>query len=171
MAHDSAREELVLAGNVCFGCGEANDRGLHVSMYRDPDAPNLLLGEFRPGPDIIGVPGITHGGAIYTAMDCMATWSGMALKRTKAMWVLRSASTKYHRPALQGDAVSLTASIEQEDGPWDAIQVKVDARDSHDHLLVEGSFKVIPVPPEKFEAMIGAELPQGWTDWLAEEAS
>ena len=169
---DSAREELVLAENVCFGCGEANERGLNVSVFLDPAAPGVLRGEFRPGPDIIGVPGITHGGLVYTAMDCMATWSGMALKRTKAMWVLRSATTTYHRPALQGDPISLSASIEEEGGEWDAIEVRIEARNSEDDLLVEGRFKVIPLPPDKFKALTGIhDLPRGWTEWLTDEAS
>ena len=168
---DSAREELVLAENVCFGCGEANERGLNISVYLDPDTPGVLHGEFRPGPDIIGVPGITHGGLVYTAMDCMATWSGMALKRTKAMWVLRSATTKYHRPALQGHPISLVASIEEEGGEWDAIDVRIDARNSEDALLVEGRFKVIPLPPEKFKELTGIDdLPRGWTEWLTDGA-
>ena len=111
MAQDLAREEFVLPSNACFGCGEANSHGLQVSIYRDPDAPDCLLGEFLPGPDMIGLPGVTHGGAIYTAMDCMATWSGMVLKRTKAMWVLRSAATTYHRPAVEGAPISLSASL------------------------------------------------------------
>ncbi len=160
MADSSEREELVLASNVCFGCGEENGQGLHVSMYREPDGSSLG-GEFRPGPDIVGIPGITHGGAIYTAMDCMATWSGMALKQTKAMWVLRSASTTYHRPALEGDPVSLSASIEDEGGDWDAIHVRVEARNPKDDLLVEGLFKVIPLSPERFKTLVGMDLPLG----------
>ena len=33
------------------------------------------------------------------------------------------------------------------------------------------AFKVIPLPPEKFKAMIGIdELPEGWADWLRGEA-
>lgn len=168
MTQDSALEELILAGNACFGCGEANGQGLHVSMYRDPGAPGVLRGEFRPGPSIVGIPGVTHGGAIYTAMDCMATWSGMVLKGTKAMWVLRSAATTYHRPGVEGDPVSLSSSIEEEGGEWDAIKVRVEARNSEDQLLVEGTFKVIPLPPERFKAIVGIdELPDGWADWLA----
>lgn len=170
MAQDPGREELVLAENVCFGCGEANAQGLHVSMYRDPDAPNLLFGEFRPGSDFVGLPGITHGGTIYTAMDCMATWSGMALKKTKAMWVLRSATTTYHRPAFQGDLISLSARIEKEGGDWDAIEVRIEARNSEDDMLVEGRFKVIPLPPERFKTLVRKdELPAGWTAWLGDE--
>jgi len=167
VAHDQAREEFVLASNVCFGCGEANSHGLQVSIYRDPDAPQRLLGEFRPGTEIVGLPGITHGGAIYTALDCMATWSGMALKGTKAMWVLRSAATTYHRPAVEGATIALSASIEKEGDDWEAIEVRVEARNPEDQLLVEGLFKVIPLPPDKFKALAGMdEFPPGWKDWF-----
>lgn len=78
-----------LPGNVCFGCGPENANGLGVSIFRDPGDPKRILGEFRPREHMIGFPGITHGGAIYTALDCMATWSGMVLRKTKALWVLR----------------------------------------------------------------------------------
>ena len=167
MAQDLAREEFVLPSNACFGCGEANSHGLQVSIYRDPDAPNRLLGEFRPGPDLIGLPGVTHGGAIYTAMDCMATWSGMVLKQTKAMWVLRSAATTYHRPAVEGAPISLSASLEREGDDWEAIEVRVEARNAEGQLLAEGLFKVIPLPPEKFKDLARMdEFPAGWSDWF-----
>jgi acyl-coenzyme A thioesterase PaaI-like protein len=167
VAQDPAREEFVLPSNVCFGCGEGNSHGLQVSIYRDPNAPNRLLGEFLPRPDIIGLPGITHGGAIYTAMDCMATWSGMVLKQTKAMWVLRSAATTYHRPAIEGAPISLSASLEKEGDDWEAIEVRVEARNDEEQLLAEGLFKVIPLPPDKFKALADMdELPAGWSDWF-----
>ena len=39
-------------------------------------------------------------------------------------------------------------------------------------LLAEGSFKVIPLSPEKFKAMIGIdELPKSWADWLGDGGS
>ena len=167
MAQDLAREEFTLPSNACFGCGEANSHGLQVSIYQDPDASNRLIGEFIPGPDLIGLPGVTHGGAIYTAMDCMATWSGMVLKRTKAMWVLRSAATTYHRPAVEGAPISLSASLEGEGDDWEAIEVRVEARNAEDQLLVDGVFKVIPLPPEKFKAIARMDkFPAGWSDWF-----
>ena len=78
LADNSEREELVLAGNVCFGCGEENGQGLHVSMYREPGARSLR-GEFRPGPDIVGIPGITHGGAIYGFIAVPVNQAGEAV--------------------------------------------------------------------------------------------
>lgn len=160
---------LVLPENECFGCGQENPLGLHISIFRDPKDAKRIVGEFAPRPDMIGFPGITHGGVLYTALDCMASWSGMVLRNSKALWVLRSATMKYHRPALQGKPLSLSAAIEGgDDDPWKAVEVKVEARDSKGELLTEGIFKVIPVPPEKFKAMTGMkELPENWQQLLA----
>ena len=161
----------ILPGNACFGCGQENEHGLGVSVYRDPADPNRILGEFRPRDHMIGFPGVTHGGAIYTALDCMATWSGMLLRKTKAIWILRSATMKYHRPAFQGKAISLSATIENASGPWDAIEVHAEARDAQQNLLAEGTFKVIPLPPDRFKSMLGIDrLPDGWNRWLGEGA-
>jgi len=158
--------------NGCFGCGPENPKGLRVAVFRDPKDPRRLLGEFHPGDHLIGFPGITHGGAIYTALDCMATWSGMVLRKTKALWLLRSASMKYHRPAVQGSPISLSATIGAEEADeWKAIEVRAEARDAEGNLLAAGSFKVVPVPPEKFKAMTGiTELPANWASWLGESA-
>lgn len=159
----------LLPGNACFGCGQENPNGLRVAVFRDPENPKRILGEFDPQNYMIGFPGITHGGAIYTALDCMATWSGMLLRKTKAIWMLRSATMKYHRPAFQGNPISLSAVIEKEEDAWKAIEVRAEARNSEGNLLAEGRFKVIPVSPEKFKAMTGIdELPKGWADWLGD---
>ena len=101
-------KKLELAGNVCFGCGQDNPDGLQILISRDPANAERILGEFKAQNHMIGFPGITHGGAIYTALDCMATWSGMVLRGTKAMWILRSAEIKYHRPAMQAEKMPKT---------------------------------------------------------------
>ena len=163
----------LLPENVCFGCGQDNPNGLHVAVFRDPRDPKRIFGKFDPQDYMIGFPGITHGGAIYMALDCMASWCGMLLRKTKAMWILRSATMKYHRPAFQGHPISLSATIEEEnDDQWKAIEVRAEARDSEGNLLAEGNFKVIPVSPEKFKAITGIdELPENWAKWLGENST
>jgi acyl-CoA thioesterase FadM len=163
--------QLILPENDCFGCGQDNAHGLHISIFRDPKDTQRIVGEFAPRPDMIGFPGITHGGVLYTALDCMASWSGMVLRNSKALWVLRSAAMKYHRPALQGKPLTLSAAIEGgDDDPWRAIEVKAEARDAEGELLTEGTFKVIPIPPEKFKTMTGMkELPENWKRFFASD--
>ncbi len=165
----ATRERLTLPGNPCFGCGQENANGLRISVFKDAEFPDRLFGTLDPNPHLSGFPGIFHGGAIYTALDCMATWSGMILRGTKALWVLRSATMKYHRPALATSPLSLTTTIANDGGPWDAIDVRGEARDSDGNLLAEGSFKAIPVPPETFRERTGTKtFPPGWAEWLGE---
>jgi acyl-coenzyme A thioesterase PaaI-like protein len=172
MAEKLLNTEL-LPENVCFGCGQENPNGLRITVFRDPKEPKRIRGRFDPQHYMIGFPGITHGGAIYTALDCMATWSGMVLRKTKAMWILRSATMKYHRPAFQGSSILLSATIESEEvDEWKAIHVRAEASDSEGSLLAEGNFKVIPVSPDKFKALVGIdELPKNWAKWLGENGT
>lgn len=157
-----------LPGNDCFGCGPMNPHGLQITVRTDPDDATRILGTFSPAEHMTGFPGITHGGMIYTALDCMASWCGMVVKKTKAIWILRSATMKYHRPAFQGMTLELTASITQQtDDPWHAITVHTEARDAKGKLLAEGDFKSIPLAQQKFLELTGMRtLPANWQAWF-----
>lgn len=65
----------LLPNNQCFGCGLENPAGLRIEVIRDPGSAVTLRAHFLPSPGVAGFPGITHGGAIYTALDCLsANW-------------------------------------------------------------------------------------------------
>ena len=158
----------LLPDNVCFGCGHDNTDGLHIEVRRDPERDDRLAGILRPGEHMIGFPGITHGGVLYTAMDCMAAWTAVVLRRdTPAFWILRSAAVTYHRPARQGDDVALAGWIETEDGEWDPIVVRTEARDPEGSLLTDGTFKVVPLTAERFKKVSGVdEIPANWAAFV-----
>jgi acyl-CoA thioesterase FadM len=80
---------------------------------------------------------------------------------------------KYHRPAFQGSSILLSATIVSEEvDEWKAIHVRAEASDSEGSLLAEGNFKVIPVSPDKFKAMVGIDaLPKNWAKWLGENGT
>lgn len=158
----------LLAGNCCFGCGHDNPDGLKIEVTRDPEAADRLTGIFEPKDYMTGIPGIIHGGAIFTALDCMAAWAPTYLRReTRAIWILRSASIKYHRPARQGQTLLLSSLIVEETGEWAPVIVRAEARDREGTLLAEGSFKLLPLGREKFKAIAGIdELPENWRHLL-----
>ena len=160
----------MLPDNDCFGCGHHNPHGLQIEIRRDDEDRDCLKGEFHPPEHMIGFPGITHGGSIYAALDCMAAWVPMALRRrTKAIWILRSAQMTYHRPAHQGQPLFLFARIEAEGRAWDPMVVHAHAEDQNGKLLSEGKFKVIPLPPEKFLKVAGMdELPENYRKLLSD---
>jgi len=154
----------ILPESDCYGCGLANPHGLHVEIIRDSEENDQLRATLQPSEHSTGFPGITHGGVIYTAMDCLAAWVPRILRSdTKAIWILRSATVKYHKAARQGETLSLTGSIASEGKQWQPVEVRTEARNPAGELLTEGMFKVVPLTPERFVEVAGIEeIPEQW---------
>src|SRR5512143_1343187 len=152
----------LLPHNTCFGCGLENPAGLRIEVTGDPGADRTLRARFTPTDAMCGIPGITHGGAIYTALDCLSTWVATLLGPNRgAAWVLRSAAAVYHKPALGGEPLELAGRIEAQGGRWDPLTVRVEARRADGTLCVDGEFRVVPLSSEKLLAIAGIErLPE-----------
>src|SRR5262245_33598600 len=159
----------LLVDNTCFGCGPENTRSRGVQMYRDPPSAPHLQARFTPTEHMAGFPSITHGGAIYTALDCLSTWIVTLLGPNRgAAWLLRSAQTTYHKPAATGSPLTLTGRIREQGGPWDPVVVRTEARREDGALCVETEFKVIPLAQDKFLKVAGLQqLPPNWRAFLS----
>ena len=117
--------------NHCFGCGHANPHGLHIEIRRDPEDGERLIGKFDTNEHTAGFPGVTHGGALYTAFDCLSTWVATIFrKEEKALWILRSAETIYHMPAIPGESVHLSGRIIEDNGPWKPARIHTKGRNA-----------------------------------------
>ncbi len=158
----------ILPDSDCFGCGFSNANGLHVEITRDSENGDRLLATLQPGDHMTGFPGITHGGVIYTAMDCLAAWVPRILRSdTKAIWILRSASVKYLKAAKQGETLSLVGRIASEGKRWQPVEVHTEARNPAGELLTEGMFKVVPLTAERFKQVAGIEeIPGSWREMI-----
>ena len=165
---DEVLNRDLLKGNLCFGCGHENPNGLKIEIRRDPKDDNRLVGIFSAKSHMIGFPGITHGGAIYTALDCLAFWTPTVLRsEKKAFWILRSANIRYIRPAHEGEPLILSGCIEEEGTQVDFVIVRTEARDEKDRLLAEAKFEVVPLSLDKFKKVAGIEeLPKNWSDFV-----
>ena len=159
----------LLPNNQCFGCGLENPAGLRIEVTRDPASALSLRALFIPSPGVAGFPGITHGGAIYTALDCLSTWVSTLLgPNREAAWVLRAATTTYHKPAPPGQPLTLVGTIKHMAGAWDPLIVTTQARRSDGELCVEAEFKVVPLSLDKFKTVAGIpELPANWRFFLS----
>jgi acyl-coenzyme A thioesterase PaaI-like protein len=124
-----------------------NPHGLQIEIRRGANDDSFLTGRFVPAGHMAGFPGITHGGAIYTAMDCMSTWVATLLGPNRgAAWLLRSASATYHKPAPTDQPMTLLGRVNQQGGAWDPVKVHVEARRADGSLCV-GEFKVVRSHP------------------------
>jgi acyl-coenzyme A thioesterase PaaI-like protein len=163
----------LLPHNACFGCGLENPAGLHIEVRHDPDSQGTLRATFTPTAGMEGFPGITHGGVVYTALDCLSTWVATLLgPNREAGWLLRSATSTYHRPAPTGQPLTLVGTIRQQAGAWDPLVVHTEARLPDGKVCVEADFKVVPLSHGKLAAVAGlAELPANWKFFLTEPKS
>lgn len=159
----------LLVHNTCFGCGHENPAGLRIEIHGDPGTDRELRARLVPTGDRAGFPGMTHGGVIFTALDCLSTWVATLLGPNRgAGWILRSASTVYHKPAPIGEPLALVGRIQEQGGRWDPLTVRTEARRADGALCVEAEFKVVPLSHERLIEVAGIDrLPENWQAFLS----
>ena len=69
--------------SICFGCGPANPKGLHIKSYAQGDE---VVAEWMPEPQHEAFPGMLNGGIIGTLLDCHCNWTAAwyLMKKTGA---------------------------------------------------------------------------------------
>jgi acyl-coenzyme A thioesterase PaaI-like protein len=67
-------QELYAPGSACFGCGPANEKGLHVRSYPSGEGDEVV-GEWRPEPQYEAFPGVLNGGIVGALLDCHSNWA------------------------------------------------------------------------------------------------
>ncbi len=91
----------------CFGCGENNPIGLHLTYRKEGDA---IVTDFMPGGAHEGWPGIVHGGIIatllYEVMENFAYQNG-------TVTMMRNMDVRFRRPASIGKRITGIARLER----------------------------------------------------------
>jgi acyl-coenzyme A thioesterase PaaI-like protein len=65
-------QETYAPNNRCFGCGPANEKGLHIRSFEDGDS---LVCDWTPEPHHLAFDGIVNGGIIGALLDCHSNWT------------------------------------------------------------------------------------------------
>jgi acyl-coenzyme A thioesterase PaaI-like protein len=65
-------QETFAPNMKCFGCGPANDKGLHVRSFANGDE---VVAEWQPSTEYEAFPGMLSGGIIGTLLDCHCNWT------------------------------------------------------------------------------------------------
>jgi acyl-coenzyme A thioesterase PaaI-like protein len=60
--------------SVCFGCGPANPRGLHIRSFAD-DESGEVVADWMPEPHHHAFQNVLNGGIIGTLLDCHCNWT------------------------------------------------------------------------------------------------
>ena len=64
-------QELFSPNSICFGCGPANAKGLHIRSFEQGDE---LVAEWRAEPHHQAFPGMLNGGIVGALLDCHSNW-------------------------------------------------------------------------------------------------
>jgi len=65
-------QETYAPNMKCFGCGPANEKGLHIRSF--PQG-NEVVAEWQPSVEYEAFPGMLSGGIIGTLLDCHSNWT------------------------------------------------------------------------------------------------
>lgn len=98
----------------CFGCGPANEVGLHIRSFPDGEE---VIAEWQPRPEYESFPGMLSGGIIGTLLDCHCNWSAAhyLMKRSRLdkppCTVTANYTIKLLRPTPSDKPVRMVARV------------------------------------------------------------
>jgi acyl-coenzyme A thioesterase PaaI-like protein len=72
MSSDLSLQERYGPHTICFGCGPANERGLHIRSFPDGEE---VIADWQPEPHHQAFEGVLNGGIIGTLLDCHSNWT------------------------------------------------------------------------------------------------
>lgn len=71
-ANSESLQKRYAPKSICYGCGPANNDGLHINSYVENDT---LVCEWIPDPKYQAFPGMLYGGLIASLLDCHCNWT------------------------------------------------------------------------------------------------
>jgi acyl-coenzyme A thioesterase PaaI-like protein len=123
-------QERLAPKSVCFGCGPANEKGLHIASFVDGDE---VICDFTPQPYHNAFPGVLNGGMVGTLLDCHCNWTAAYhLMEAAGDGELPSTVTaeytiKMLRPTPMDGALHLRARVVEMKAPRAAVEGEIHA--------------------------------------------
>ncbi|GAB2763049.1 PaaI family thioesterase [Terrabacter koreensis] len=119
----------------CFGCGQANAKGLQLKSYAlGGTAADGVTASFTPWPEHDNGLGYLNGGIIGTVLDCHSA-AAVMLEAERGGWpplpgadlsyVTAGLDVRYLRPAPLHDTVELFAAVTAADEPQMTVEVEL----------------------------------------------
>ncbi|WP_034809999.1 PaaI family thioesterase [Intrasporangium oryzae] len=115
----------------CFGCGQANPKGLQLKSYPADDGVTAV---FTPWPEHDNGLGYLNGGIISTVLDCHSA-AAVMLEAERRSWpplpgadlsyVTAGLDVRYLRPAPLHDTVELRGVITSASEPEMSVDVEL----------------------------------------------
>jgi uncharacterized protein (TIGR00369 family) len=72
MSKERSLQQEYSSASICFGCGPANEKGLHINSFPDGDE---VVATWHAEPHHQAFPGMLNGGIIGALLDCHSNWT------------------------------------------------------------------------------------------------
>jgi acyl-coenzyme A thioesterase PaaI-like protein len=111
---EKSLQETYAPANACFGCGPANEKGLHIRSFVRGEQ---VVAEWQPESHHEAFPGMLNGGIIGALLDCHSNWAAAhhLMRRGRLdhppCTVTADYAIKLLRPTPTSAPVRLTARI------------------------------------------------------------
>lgn len=112
--NDKGLQEQYAPNSTCFGCGPANEKGLHIRSFVQGDQ---VVAEWMPEPYHEAFSGVLNGGIIGVLLDCHSNWTAAwhLMKRSGAIHPPCTVTAGYHvkflHPTPANGPVKLVARV------------------------------------------------------------
>lgn len=114
MEQAKSLQETYSPNSICFGCGPANGKGLHINSYPENGE---VVAEWRAEPHHQAFPGMLNGGIIGALLDCHSNWAAAYFlmknnaKTTPDCTVTADFHVKLLRPTPSDALINLRARV------------------------------------------------------------
>jgi uncharacterized protein (TIGR00369 family) len=153
--HAPGNATLDERANHCFGCGQANPRGLQLVFSIEAGGQPTATAHFQLDQFYEGPPGYVHGGIIATLLDEAMSKLNRPLN---VLAVTRHMEVDYLHPVPLGKPLTVTSRHARREGRKLFHQAEI--RSSHGTVLAEGKAIFIEIDRAVLER-IGMKQPEG----------
>ncbi len=123
-------QETLAPENRCFGCGPANEKGLHIRSFERGDE---LVAEWTPEPHHLAFEGTLNGGICGTLLDCHSNWAAAVhlMKKAEGGALPCTVTADFHvrlrRPTPLGVPLHLRARVVESGEDRAVVEAEIEA--------------------------------------------
>ncbi|MEP7075723.1 MAG: PaaI family thioesterase [Acidobacteriota bacterium] len=132
MKDEFSLQEKYSPNGICFGCGPANTKGLHIRSFPDGDE---FVAEWNAEPHHQAFPGVLNGGIIGSLLDCHSNWAAAYFLMTRdgkteaPCTVTAEFHVKLLRPTPSDVPITLKARVVQSSEDRATVEAELIAND------------------------------------------
>ena len=123
-------QETYAPNNRCYGCGPANEKGLHIRSFEQGDE---LVCDWKPEPHHLAFPGTVNGGILGSILDCHSNWTAAVhlMKKRGAAELPPTVTADFHvtlkRPTPIDATLHLRAKVVESTDDRAVVEATVEA--------------------------------------------